>query len=103
MSNDTVASWVWWGSRLTTTRTVFEPVRLLYAMTEGLSVPWKRRLRSRCRAGLARRISLSRVISGARLRPSRSAAAQSRGLSWYFSESRYSSPPSRRGVFSHSS
>ncbi len=29
MSNETVASWVWCGSRFTTTRTVFGPERLL--------------------------------------------------------------------------
>ncbi len=42
-------------------------------------------------------------MSGAMVRFSRAAASQSRGLSWYFSESRYSSLPCLSGVFSHSS
>lgn len=61
MSNETVASWVWCGSRLTTIRTVFEPAGsppgvetavepavesgtdtdFEYAMTMSLSVWWK--------------------------------------------------------------
>ena len=42
-------------------------------------------------------------MSGAMERPVRSADSQSRGRSSYFSECRYSSLPSRTGVFSHSS
>ena len=38
-------------------------------------------------------------MNGARLRPSRSAASQSRGRYWYFSESRYSSLPGRTEEF----
>lgn len=53
MSNETVASWVWCGSRLTTIRTVFDPdaspaaveagaaAVFEYAITESLSVWWK--------------------------------------------------------------
>jgi len=56
MFNETVASWVWWGSRLTTTTTVFElpvPVASLgsatdfeYAITDSWSVWWKWRSRN---------------------------------------------------------
>ncbi|MCP9944518.1 hypothetical protein LUX12_06555 [Streptomyces somaliensis] len=103
MSSETVASWARWGSRFATTTTTSGPCRLLYAMTASLSAWWNRRFRSRRSAGWRRRSRLSAVTSGAMLRPSRSAAAQSRGRNWYFSESRYSSLPSRSGVFSHSS
>ncbi len=103
MSNETVASWVWCGSRFATTTTVSRPERLLYAITASLSAWWKWTFLSRRRALCSRLIRLSEVIRGAMLRPSRSAAAQSRGRSWYFSESRYSSLPARTGVFSHSS
>ena len=48
-------------------------------MTWSLSLWWKVRLRSRCRAGCAARISLRRVMYGASVRPSASALAQSRG------------------------
>lgn len=103
MSNETVASWVWWGSRLATTTTVFDPARLLYAMSASLPVSWKWTERSCRSAGLRRLMRLSEVISGAMERPSRSADSQSRGRSWYFSEFRYSSLPALAGVFSHSS
>lgn len=86
MSNETVASWVWWGSRLAITRTVFEPDRFEYAITASLSVWWKWMSRSCWRAGWRRRIRLRVVIRGAMVRPSRSADSQSRGRSWYFSE-----------------
>lgn len=116
MSNETVASWVWCGSRLTTIRTVFEvtvapaasppgvatsvgaPVAnsvatgtdtdFEYAITASLSVWWKCTERSCRSAGWRRRSSFSVVMSGAMVRPSRSADSQSRGRSWYFSESR---------------
>lgn len=108
MSNETVASWVWCGSRLTTIRTVFEPAvppsgvkpsagasvqagtdtDFEYAITASLSVWWKCTERSCRSAGWRRRNSFSVVMSGAMVRPSRSADSQSRGRSWYFSESR---------------
>lgn len=124
MSNETVASWVWCGSRLTTIRTVFDPVvapaaspsgvetsvdasaettveasaetsgetgtdtDFEYAITASLSVWWKCTERSCRSAGWRRRNSFSVVMSGAMVRPSRSADSQSRGRSWYFSESR---------------
>lgn len=47
--------------------------------------------------------AVERGDQGATVRPSRAAASQSRGLSWYFSESRYSSLPRRTGVDSQSS
>src|SRR3954453_15945204 len=84
-------------SKDTTTRTVL-PVsgsRLEKHSSAPLSTSWKRRLRSQCRAGLPARIRLSRVMYGASDRPVRSASAQFRGFSSYFSLSMYSSEPGR--------
>ena len=67
------------------------------------SAPWMVMLRSRCSAGCARRISLSRVRYGASERPSASAPAQSRIRIWNFSESRYSSLPGLTATCSNSS
>ncbi|CAM5487644.1 hypothetical protein SLAVM298S_02704 [Streptomyces lavendulae subsp. lavendulae] len=103
MSNETVASWVWCGSRLTTTSTELAPACFEKAITCSLSVEWKWMSRNCWSAGLRRRSRFRVVISGAMERPSRLAAAQSRGRSSYFSESRYSSLPSRTGSFSQSS
>ena len=63
-------------------------------MMPSFSVSRKVTFARRCSAGLSRRISFSRVISGS------SGPSSARSLISYFSESRYSSEPSRTGTFS---
>ena len=55
-------------------------------------------MRSSRKAGCSRRISLSRARNGSSDSPLASAASKSRGRNSYFSESRYSSLPSRTGA-----
>ena len=62
---------------------------------------WKVIRRSCCRAGLCWRIRFN--IFRYSLRLPCSPPDQSRGRYWYFSESRYSSPPTFNGVASKSS
>ena len=86
------------GSRLTITNTASSPrravrARLLYATSWSLSISWNRSQSLRWSAGWARRISLTRVISGA----SDPGSSRSQVRCWYFSESRYSSLPDSRG------
>ena len=102
----TIVSRVPCGSRLTTTMTMslaVGGVRFENTSTFSSSLEWIVTLRSSCSAGCARRISLSRVRYGASVRPSASAASQSRTRIWYFSESRYSSLPGRTATCSNSS
>ena len=105
MSSAVVPIWVWWLDRLITTITASDEPGSVFEkqIRFGLSTEWKCSVRSCCSAGCARRISLSRRRYGARLRPDASAAAQSRGRSWYFSLSRYSSLPGRTATCSKSS
>ena len=60
-------------------------------------------VRSWLSAGCSLRISLSRVRNGSSELPDASAASKSRGRNSYFSESRYSSLPSRTAWSSNSS
>ncbi len=91
------------GSRLITTITVSSSACLLNTRTFSSSPLCTGMLRSSWRAGCARRISFSRVMYGARVRPSAAAASQSRIRIWYFSESRYSSLPGLTATCSKSS
>ena len=76
---------------------------LLNTSTFSSSLEWMTMLRSCCSAGWARRTAFSVVRYGASVRPSFSAASQSRMRIWYFSESRYSSLPGRTATCSNSS
>ena len=79
---------------LTTATIAFEPRRFAYAKRCSLSVSSSVRFPKRCSAGFARRSSFSRRTSGS------SSPSSARFLTSYFSESRYSSLPSRTGTFS---
>jgi hypothetical protein len=108
MSRWTIVSRTECGSVLTTTMTVSvwpsgPVVRLEKHRIASSSTLCRLRLRSCCSAGCRRRMAFSSVRYGASVRPSASAAAQSRGRSWNFSVSRYSSDPGRSATCSNSS
>ena len=93
------------GLSVTTTSTVSPVIgsNLLYASSASLSMWWNLSVRSSRKAGCSRRISLSRPKNGSSDSPLANAASKSRGRNSYFSESRYSSLPSRTGRYSKSS
>jgi hypothetical protein len=97
MSRFVLPQWALRESKVQTTSTVL-PVsssRLDQHSSASLSISWNRRFRSQCKAGLARRMALSRAMYGASDSPAFSAWAQSRGRSSYFSLFMYSSAPGR--------
>ena len=84
----TVASCAPYGSKVQITSTKSSPSWREKAIIFSLSIGWNSKPRNVCKAGALRRSAFNCVMYGAKVCPESRAASQSRGRSWYFSESK---------------